>query len=80
MTGAGYRTESDAAEIEKIKKGETVEAKQGIYYKDSQNVAKAKNVDTNVVWKAAVEGEEEGSASLIPALGAIAFAIATLAF
>ena len=79
MTGAGSRIETDAAEIEKLKKGTTTAAKQGIYFKNAESV-KASNVSTEVVWKAVVEGEEEGSASLIPTLGAIGLAIASLAF
>ena len=84
MTGAGYRIETDASEIEKNKKGSTVEAKQGIFYQNvNLDVVKAKNFSTQVVWKAAVEGEENdgSSATLIPAtLGAIGFAYAALAF
>ena len=80
ITGAGYSMITEAAEIEKEKKGDSFDARQGIYYKNAAGEELATDRETKVIWKAAVKGENDRSASLVSALGAIAFGIATLAF
>ena len=80
MTGAGYKMETTAADIEREKKGESVESKQGIVYQTKASVLKGKNFDTKVIWKPDVGDDSNSSASLISAFGAIFFGVATLAF
>ena len=80
MTGAGYTMQTTVDDIEREKKGDSFEAKQGIVYENKVSILKAATADTKVIWKPAVGDDENGSASLISAFGAIFFGVATLAF
>ena len=79
LTGAGFVLKTEVADIEFEKKGDSFDAKQGIFYKTKEGVVKAKNFDTKVIWKAE-EAANDGSAALMSAFGAVAIGVAALAF
>ena len=81
MTGAGTRDLTTAAEITSAKKGTgKLWAKQGLTYKSSTLALKHAQKQTYMQWAAETHTEEDGGASLVSALGAIALGVATLAF